>query len=203
MAKGSKPGAREELEALRREVAQHDYLYYVLDAPALPDAEYDRLYDRLKKLEAEHPELRDACSPTQRVGGAPEGFATVKHAVRMMSMEKATTLDELREFETGVARILPGTKHSFVCEPKVDGCACSLRYEKGVLVLAATRGDGVTGDDITANARTIRSIPLRLRGDSVPDVLEVRGEVYRSSTRTARRPATRSSRTRGTPPRGR
>ncbi|MEZ0227841.1 MAG: NAD-dependent DNA ligase LigA [Planctomycetota bacterium] len=169
---------RREAEELRQKIAHHDYLYYVLDAPELPDAEYDRLYDRLKKLEAEHPDLRDAHSPTQRVGGAPEGFTTVKHAVRMMLMEKATTEKELREFETGVARILPGTKLSFVCEPKVDGCACSLRYEKGVLVLAATRGDGVTGDDITSNARTIRSIPLRLRGDDVPEVLEVRGEVY-------------------------
>src|SRR5258708_2036490 len=120
-----------EVEELRREVARHDHMYYVLDAPELPDAEYDRLYDRLKKLEAEHPELRDPSSPTQRVGGAPESFATVKHAVRMMSMEKATAEDELREFETGVARILPGTKLSYVCEPKVDGCACSLRYEKG------------------------------------------------------------------------
>src|SRR5205807_10654361 len=126
---------------------------------------------RRRALEAEQPELDDPHSPTRRVGGAPEGFATVKHAVPMMSMEKATTLDALREFETGVARILPGTRLSYVCEPKVDGCACSLRYEKGVLVLAATRGDGVTGDDITANARTIRSIPLKLRGEALPAVL--------------------------------
>lgn len=172
---------RREVDELRREIRRHDYAYYVLDAPELPDAEYDRLYDRLKKLEAEHPELRDPSSPTQRVGGAPESFATVKHQVRMMSMEKATTLDELRAFETGVERILPGTKLTYVCEPKVDGCACSLRYENGSLVLAATRGDGVVGDDITSNARTIRSIPLKLRGDSVPEVLEVRGEVFMES----------------------
>src|SRR4051794_20520749 len=169
---------RREAEELRQRIAHNDYLYYVLDAPALPDAGDDRLYDRLKKLEAEHPDLRDPTSPTQRVGGAPESFATVKHAVPMMSMEKSTTLEELRDFETGVQRILPGTKLSFVCEPKVDGCACSLRFEKGVLVLAATRGDGVRGDDITANARTIRSIPLKLRGEKLPEVLEVRGEVY-------------------------
>ncbi len=169
---------QKELDALRREIARHDHLYYVLDAPELPDAEYDRLYDRLKKIEAEHPELVTPSSPTQRVGGAPEGFATVKHAVRMMSMEKATTIEALRDFETGIHRILPGTKLSYVCEPKVDGCACSLRYEKGALVLAATRGDGVTGEDITANVRTIRSIPLQLATDTPPDVLEVRGEVY-------------------------
>ncbi len=173
-----KASAREEVLALRREIARHDHLYYVLDAPELPDAEYDRLYDRLKTLEADHPELADPSSPTQRVGGAPEGFATVKHAVPMMSMEKATTVEALRDFETSVARILPGTKLSYVCEPKVDGCACSLRYEKGVLVLAATRGDGARGEDITSNARTIRSIPLRLRSDDPPAVLEVRGEVY-------------------------
>lgn len=176
-AAGSR-SARDEVESLRREIAHHDYLYYVLDAPELPDAEYDRLYDRLKKLEAEHPELRDPHSPTQRVGGAPEGFATVKHAVPMMSMEKATTIEALRDFETGVARILPGTKLSYVCEPKVDGCACSLRYENGILVLAATRGDGVRGDDITQNARTIRSVPLRLNAAKPPAVFEVRGEVY-------------------------
>lgn len=173
-----KTSARDEAFALRREIARHDHAYYVLDAPEIPDAEYDRLYDRLKKLEAEHPELQDAHSPTQRVGGAPESFATVKHAVAMMSIEKATTVEALRDFETGVLRILPGTKLSYVCEPKVDGCACSLRYEKGLLALAATRGDGVTGDDITQNARTIRAIPLRLRTESPPAVLEVRGEVY-------------------------
>src|SRR5271170_3500827 len=168
MKAAGKKTERDEVEALRGEIARYDYAYYVLDAPEVPDAEYDRRYDRLKKLEAEHPELRDPHSPTQRVGGAPESFATVKHAVAMMSMEKATTEEALRDFETGVARILPGTKLTYVCEPKVDGCACSLRYEKGVLVLAATRGDGVRGDDITQNARTIRSIPLRLRTDSPP-----------------------------------
>jgi DNA ligase (NAD+) len=182
VAKGSAAAGKiaRELEELRAEVARHDYLYYVLDQPELPDAEYDRLYDRLKKLEAEHPDLSDASSPTQRVGGAPEGFATVRHAVPMMSMEKATTIEGLRDFETGIERILPGTKLTFICEPKVDGAACSLRYEKGLLVLAATRGDGVRGEDITANARTIRSVPLRLREGSVPvpEVLEVRGEVY-------------------------
>jgi DNA ligase (NAD+) len=169
---------REEAESLRREIARHDHLYYVLDAPELPDAEYDRLYDRLKRLEAEHPELRDPSSPTQRVGGAPEGFATVQHAVPMMSIEKATTVEALREFETGVLRILPGTKLTYVCEPKVDGCACSLRYEKGILVLGATRGDGVRGEDITSNVRTIKAIPLKLHGERPPEVLEVRGEVY-------------------------
>ncbi len=175
----SDQSARDEVESLRRTVARHDYLYHTLDAPEIPDAEFDRLYDRLKTLEAEHPELQDPNSPTQRVGGAPKkGSITVMHAVPMMSMDKAKSVEDLRDFETGVARILPSTPLSYVCEPKVDGCACSLRYEKGVLVLAATRGDGVRGEEITVNARTIRWIPLRLHGDDLPRVLEVRGEVY-------------------------
>lgn len=177
---GSQKDVQKEIDELRREISRHDHLYYVAATPELSDAEYDRLYDRLKALEKAHPELADPSSPTQRVGGAPSGFATVTHRVPMMSIEKATTEDELRDFEKGLERIVPGTKFDYVCEPKVDGVACSLRYEKGHLVQAATRGDGERGDEITANARTIRSIPLKLHDSKhgVPAVLEVRGEVY-------------------------
>lgn len=170
---------------LRELLAQANRAYYADSSPIMSDAEYDRLLDELARLEAQHPELDDPTSPTQRVGGEPiSGFATVEHAIPMLSI--ANTYDEadLREWYDRMMRLLGQDagglfdgRVDFVCDPKIDGVAISLRYENGDLTLAATRGDGVRGDDITHAARTIRAIPLRLAGEA-PAVLEVRGEVF-------------------------
>jgi DNA ligase (NAD+) len=172
--------ARAEVERLRREVARHDYLYYVLATPEVPDSEYDRLYKRLEALEKAHPELADPSSPTHRVGGKPiDGFRAVTHARRMMSLDNTYDSNEVREFDGRVKKLLgAGASYTYFVDPKVDGVACSLRYERGALVLAATRGDGVQGDDVTTNVRTVRDVPLRLTSDDPPEVFEVRGEVY-------------------------
>jgi DNA ligase (NAD+) len=169
---------------LRALIQHHDRCYYVLDAPEIPDAEYDRLFRELQALEAEHPELRTPDSPTQRVGGAVlEGFTPVRHAVPMLSIrtETDTTEGGARAFDARVRRELGlgdgDAAVDYACELKFDGLAISLRYEHGVLVQAATRGDGETGEDVTQNIRTIGAIPLRLAGVDAP-VLEVRGEVY-------------------------
>lgn len=163
---------------LRDELNRHNYLYYVEAKPEISDQEFDRLLRELADLEKTHPELATADSPTQRVGGEPiAGFRTVQHAVRMMSIDNTYAEGEVREFDKRVREELDGQTPRYVLEPKIDGNAVTLRYEGGVLVLAAQRGNGVAGDDITANAKTIGSIPLRLRG-KVPEVLEVRGEVY-------------------------
>ncbi len=171
----------DRIQRLRDEIRRHDRLYYVQAAPEISDREYDKLMAELGELEARHPELVTADSPTQRVGGEPiEGFAKIAHPTPMLSINNTYTLDELREFDARVAKALGEAERKYTVEPKIDGVAVSLRYEGGSLVLAATRGDGRTGDDITANARTIRSIPLRLAGGGAapPEVLEVRGEVY-------------------------
>ncbi len=169
---------RQRIEKLREEIRRHDYLYYVLARPEISDREYDRLFEELKRLETRHPELVTPDSPTQRVGGQPiEGFTSVRHAVPMLSIDNTYDADQLREFDERVARGLGGEPYEYLVDPKIDGVAVSLRYERGVLTLAATRGDGTTGDDITHNARTIRAIPLKLIGRDVPDVLEVRGEI--------------------------
>ncbi len=166
------------IDQLRDEIRKHDHAYYVLGKPVLSDREYDRLLDELKVLEAKHPELVTPDSPTQRVGGAPiEGFTHVTHSVPMLSIDNTYDETQLREFDGRVVKGLGGEKYRYVVDPKVDGVAVALVYEKGLLQVAATRGDGVTGDDITHNARTIRSIPLRLMGKDVPEVVEVRGEV--------------------------
>jgi len=177
--------AEKRVGQLREEIRRHDYAYYVLAEPVISDREYDKLFEELKRLEAEHPDLVTSDSPTQRVGGQPlKGFRQVAHAVPMLSIDNTYNEADLREFDARVAKGLGGKKYAYVVDPKVDGVAISLRYESGQLVLAATRGDGRTGDDITQNARTIRAIPLRLRegGDlfsgRLPRVLEVRGEVY-------------------------
>jgi len=171
--------AAAEIGRLRAEIRRHDRLYYVEAATEIDDRDYDRLMARLKTLEAEHPELVTADSPTQRVGGEPiEGFASVPHAEAMLSIDNTYSEADLREFDGRVARALGEEAYAYVGDPKIDGVAISLRYERGALVLAATRGDGRTGDDITANARTIRAIPLHLDGEDVPEVVEVRGEVY-------------------------
>jgi len=166
---------------LRGEIRRHDHLYYVLSAPEIADQQYDTLFAELKQLEAEHPTLVATDSPTQRVSGRPlEGFATVRHAVPMLSMDNTYNADELKAFDERVHKQLDTTDYDYVVELKIDGLAVSLRYENGVLVTGATRGDGEVGDDVTSNIRTIKAIPLSLlAGDGpVPAVLEVRGEVY-------------------------
>jgi DNA ligase (NAD+) len=172
---------KKRIEKLRDEIREHDRLYYVLNRPRISDEQYDKLFTELKALEAEHPDLIPPDSPTQRVAGKPlEGFETVRHAVPMLSIDNTYSADELKAFDERVRRQLETSDYSYVVELKIDGLAVSLRYEKGVLVQGATRGDGVTGDDVTANIRTIRSVPLSLMKPegSLPDVLEVRGEVY-------------------------
>ena len=178
MAARKNPAAR--AEELRSLLHHHSYCYYILDRPEIPDAEYDRLFNELKELEAAHPELITPDSPTQRVGGAAaEGFASVQHRVPMLSLDNAYAADEIREFEARLQRALPGETFTYVCEPKVDGLGVALLYEKGRLVRGATRGDGRLGEDITQNLKTVKTIPLRLRGPLADlEVLEVRGEVY-------------------------
>lgn len=173
--------ARRRYAALAEEIRRHDHLYYVAARPEISDFAYDQLTKELLQLEAEHPDWVTPDSPSQRVGGRPiEGFVSVTHGVPMMSLDNTYSPEEVREFVQRLARLLPGEELSFVIEPKVDGVAVSLRYEDGLLVCGATRGDGVRGDDITANLKTIRSIPLRLLGGSerIPRRIEIRGEVY-------------------------
>ncbi len=175
---------RSELEELRRAIEAHNYAYHVLDSPTVPDAEYDRLMRRLQEIEGEHPELVTADSPTQRVGGAKlDAFREVRHAKPMLSLDNVFDDAELVAFDKRTRDRLEGAdisaeRMTYWAEPKLDGAAISLRYEKGDLVFGATRGDGTTGEDVTHNVRTIRSIPLRLRGSKLPAVLEVRGEVF-------------------------
>ena len=164
---------------LRKQINYHNYRYYVLDDPEIPDAEYDRLFRELQELENEFPELVTSDSPTQRVGEKPlSSFGEVKHAVPMLSLGNAFSDEEVEAFGKRITDRLETKNIQFVAEPKLDGLAVSLLYEKGVLVRAATRGDGVTGEDVTQNVRTIHSVPLRLVGKAYPEVLEVRGEVY-------------------------
>jgi DNA ligase (NAD+) len=167
---------------LREQIDQHNYRYYVLDEPSIPDAEYDRLFQELKALEARYPELVTPDSPTQRVGAKPEGgFAEVAHELPMLSLDNAFEADDLRAFVRRIGERLEQQDTdsiAFACEPKLDGLAISLIYENGVLVRGATRGDGYTGEDITLNVRTIASVPLKLLGHGWPQRLEVRGEVY-------------------------
>jgi len=171
--------ASERASRLRAEIGEHDYRYYVLDAPLVSDAEYDRLFRELQALEAEHPELLRSDSPTQRVGAAPlAGFAAVAHATPMLSLSNAFSDDEVAAFDRRVREGLAAEGDViYVAEPKFDGLAVSLTYEQGVLLRGATRGDGSTGEDVTANLRTLRSIPLHLHGSGWPPLLEVRGEV--------------------------
>ena len=174
--------AESRIHELRAELDQHNYRYYVLDEPSVPDAEYDRLFNELKALEAEHPHLVTPDSPTQRVGGAAlAAFSQVRHEIPMLSLGNAFEETDLREFDRRVVEGLdqPGAV-DYSCEPKLDGLAVSLLYRDGQLVQGATRGDGSTGEDISANVRTVRNIPLRLQGSGWPAVLEVRGEVFMS-----------------------
>ena len=172
---------KKQIERLRSEIRRHDYLYYVLNRSEITDRQYDKLFAELKSLEQEHPELITPDSPTQRVSERPlEGFATVRHAVPMLSMDNTYNAEELRAFDERVAKGLGSRDYNYVVELKIDGVATSLRYERGVLVTGATRGDGEVGDDVTANVRTIKAVPLVLMADKarIPEVLEVRGEVY-------------------------
>jgi len=170
--------AAQRAAELRRELNEHNHQYYVLDQPSISDAAYDALFQQLQALEAAHPELLTPDSPTQRVGGAPRPeFKAVKHRLPMQSLRKENDETELRDFDRRVCEALLRDSVDYVAEPKLDGLAVSLIYENGVLVRGATRGDGETGEDITENLKTIRHIPLVLRGDT-PPLLEVRGEVY-------------------------
>ncbi|MBN2216734.1 MAG: NAD-dependent DNA ligase LigA [Pirellulales bacterium] len=169
----------DEIARLRDEIRRHDRKYYVEAAPEISDLEYDRLVDRLKKLETDHPELVTADSPTQRVGDAPvEGLSQVEHRLPMLSIENTYSLDELRQYAARTEKLLPAESIDWVVELKIDGVAVSLLYERGVLVRGLTRGNGRVGDDITHNVRTVVDAPLRLSGRDVPPVLEVRGEIY-------------------------
>ncbi|SFA43602.1 NAD-dependent DNA ligase LigA [Metapseudomonas otitidis] len=180
--------AAQRIQALRAELDEHNYRYYVLDEPSVPDAEYDRLFRELQALEAEHPELVTPDSPTQRVGGeALSAFGEVRHEVPMLSLGNAFEEEDLLAFDRSVQSGLGlsggdlfggGAAVEYSCEPKLDGLAVSLLYRNGVLERGATRGDGTTGEDISTNVRTIRNVPLKLKGEGWPQVLEVRGEVY-------------------------
>ncbi|WP_318409811.1 NAD-dependent DNA ligase LigA [Photobacterium leiognathi] len=171
---------QQELFTLREQLDYHGHRYYVEDNPEIPDAEYDRMMQQLLKIEADHPEWVTVDSPSQRVGGtALEGFTQVKHEIAMLSLDNAFNDDDLRAFQKRLQdRLRSGSELSYCCEPKLDGLAVSLMYENGVLVQAATRGDGATGENITHNVRTIRAIPLKLQGTDWPARLEVRGEVF-------------------------
>jgi len=172
-----------EIEKLRGEIRRHEHLYYVLDEPEISDAAYDRMMNRLKALEAEHPEMVSADSPTQRVGGAPrEGFETVTHRRPMISLDNAYSYEELRDFDRRVLELAGRERVEYVTEHKYDGLSLALLYEGGRLERGVTRGDGTRGEDVTPNVRTIRSIPLVLDGAAakkwrLPASLEVRGEV--------------------------
>ncbi|WP_027857802.1 NAD-dependent DNA ligase LigA [Marinobacterium jannaschii] len=172
----------QEIARLREALNLHNYRYYVLDDPTVPDAEYDRLFRQLKQLEKDHPELITPDSPTQRVGAAPlAGFTQVNHEMPMLSLGNAFNEEDMMAFHQRVSKELGLAESAdleYACEPKLDGIAVSLLYEEGVLVRGATRGDGSTGEDITHNVRTIATVPLRLQGEGFPHRLEVRGEIY-------------------------
>jgi len=173
---------RAEYEQLKDELNQHNHSYYVLDEPTIPDSEYDRRMRRLQEIEQQNPELLSDDSPSQRVGGAPlPSFSQVSHAVPMLSLDNAFSEEELQAFDRRISDRLNykiDQQIDYVCEPKLDGVAVSLLYHDGLLVRGATRGDGKVGEDITANVRTINSIPLKLSGAGIPELLEVRGEIY-------------------------
>ena len=170
------------MEELRREIERHNRLYYVQDQPEITDAEYDLLFRELTGLEEEFPDLAAADSPTRRVGGAPlDKFVQVVHRLPMLSLDNAFSEEDMRDFDRRIKRALglsPEEELEFVCEPKMDGLAISLTYEKGEFTLGATRGDGTVGENVTHNLRTVKSLPLRLEAAVPPALLEVRGEVF-------------------------
>ncbi|HEY0457691.1 MAG TPA: NAD-dependent DNA ligase LigA [Pyrinomonadaceae bacterium] len=166
-----------EIETLRAEINRHNELYYQKNAPEIADFEFDKLLERLKTLEAENPELVTPDSPTQRVGGRAEGFKPFAHRVPLMSLDNSYDLNDLRAFDERCRKLADGREFDYVAELKIDGLSVALHYENGVLTAGATRGDGTVGDDVFSNVKTIRTIPLRLKGD-FPDHTEVRGEVF-------------------------
>jgi len=183
----------ERVKDLREQIRHHDYLYYVKSRPEISDRQYDKLYSELKKLEEEYPEFKDPNSPTQRVGGAPlEGFSTVRHRVPMLSLDNTYSKEELKSWEDKIKKIHKPSQ-GYVVEEKIDGVSVSLTYEKGKFILAATRGNGEEGDDITANIKTQKVIPLLLRGNKFPDIVEIRGEMFISLTELKRINARRES----------
>ncbi|MFN7171057.1 MAG: NAD-dependent DNA ligase LigA [Candidatus Omnitrophota bacterium] len=170
---------KKHIEELRAEIQHHDYLYYVLNQPVISDKEYDDLYRELKELEEKYPQFITPDSPTQRVSGEVlKEFKTVRHRVKMLSLDNTYNFQELREWNERIFKNLGKERFEFVVELKIDGVSASLNYENGLFVLGATRGDGEIGEEITLNLKTIRSVPLRLRGKDIPPLLEVRGEVY-------------------------
>lgn len=191
--------AKQVLEQLRQQIRAHDRKYYVEAAPEISDLEYDHLMQRLRALEAEHPELVTADSPTQQLGDQPVlHLEQVAHRVPMLSIENTYSLDELREFGQKTAKLLPEESVEWVVELKIDGVAVSIIYEHGVLARAVTRGNGVQGDDITHNIRTIEDVPSRLSFDTPPPVLEVRGEIYMTNSDLVR--LNQQQQQRGEPP---
>ncbi|HEX8351869.1 MAG TPA: hypothetical protein VF611_03025, partial [Pyrinomonadaceae bacterium] len=170
----------DEIRKLRGEVLRHEELYYVHDRPEITDVEYDALVERLRALEEEHPEFRTPDSPTLRVGGRPaEGFAEYVHRRPMLSLDNSYNLEDLRAFDERCRRLADGRAFEYVAELKIDGLSLSVHYDGGVLARGVTRGDGRVGEDVTQNVRTIRSVPLRLKGGGGGEV-EVRGEAYLS-----------------------
>src|SRR4051794_29752166 len=170
---------KKEVEALRREIEHHNELYYQKEAPEISDFEFDQLLERLKKLEAEHPELITPDSPTQRVGGKADSLRPFTHTVPLMSLDNSYSLNDLKAFTERCERLAQGRKLEYVAELKNDGLRVSLHYENAILTVGATRGDGSKGDDVTQNVKSIRRIPLRLKRDA-PEHAEVRGEVFLS-----------------------
>jgi len=174
----TRSAAEERIRGLHREIREHDYRYYVLADPKISDEAYDRLMRELTELEGQYPDLVTPDSPTQRVGGTPtKEFPSVTHSVPMLSLANAYTEEEASEFNRRVCTLLGDEKPQYACELKVDGVAVSLVYENGKLIRGATRGDGVQGDLITENLKTVRAIPLAVRGENPPKEFEVRGEI--------------------------
>jgi DNA ligase (NAD+) len=172
---------RARARALHAELHEHNFRYYVLDDPTVSDAQYDALLRELQDLEQQYPELLTRDSPTQRVGAPPvKVFGEVRHEQRMLSLDNAFSDEELADFDRRVCKSLELEQVDYAAEPKLDGLAVSLLYTDGILVRAATRGDGSTGENVTGNVRTIKSVPLKLSGSGIPETLEVRGEVYLS-----------------------
>ncbi|MEQ1800413.1 MAG: NAD-dependent DNA ligase LigA [Gammaproteobacteria bacterium] len=171
---------RARASQLRAELADHNYRYHVLDDPSIPDAAYDKLYQELLEIEARHPELIVPESPTQRVGASPvAGFAEIRHGLPMLSLDNAFSAEDIENFDRRVReRLATDEEIAYSAEPKLDGAAINLWFERGELTRAATRGDGAVGEDVTHNVRTIRSVPLQLRGKSVPESIEIRGEIF-------------------------
>src|SRR6059058_2107583 len=172
----------DHVAALRHQIEEANYQYYVQDNPPLTDAEYDGLMRELQRIEDDHPELQSPDSPTQRVGAGPvQDVPQHHHPVPMLSLANARNEEELRAWYKRAQNILPITAFEYVCELKIDGLAMALTYEQGKLTVGASRGDGMVGEDWTPNVRTIRTIPKKLRGERIPDKVEVRGEIYMST----------------------